>query len=301
MKKLQHFIKLSNLKQKDIASHLHVDPSLVSKWSKGLREPSMSQYKELSKLFNVSLDEMMEDSNTVVASSFDMITLLDFNKYQKLSYHVYDYVFFLISVLILSLKILNPYSSLVIAILGILAGVKHIKGFIQPPKSLVSMHTQPIFVKHEYHFNKTSDPMHHKTQGAMYSVIMFLIQPIVLALYYQIIEAYQDTLTTIVVTLLFITTLVFYGFVMLKMIFLSYPKTKPYHLSQYRFLDGIVRVSSIIITIESLLMWLSLIIVSNHPLYYLVSIVSFLLFSIHILLNRHWIEYGKMYTFEFVK
>jgi len=300
MKTLQHFIKLSNLKQKDIASHLHVDPSLVSKWSKGLREPSLSQYKELAKLFNVSLEDLTGDSNQVALSSFDMITLMDFNRYQKLPYHIFDYGFGIVSFILIGLKLHNPYGSLLIVMLGMVALVMHIKGMIHPPKSLLTMHTQPIFVKHQYQFNKNFDASHHKTQGAMYSVIMFLIQPIVLGLYYQMIEAYRDTLTTTMVSLLFITTVLFYGFVMLRMIFLAYPKTKLYQLSQYRFLDGVMRVSSIIITLESLFIWLSLFVVT-HPLYYLVSLVSFLVFSTHLLLNKHWIEYGKMYAFEFVK
>ena len=56
IKKIRHD---NNLTQRDLADILHVTYQAVSKWERGLSIPDISVLKEISKLYNVSIDELI--------------------------------------------------------------------------------------------------------------------------------------------------------------------------------------------------------------------------------------------------
>jgi len=51
--------KISGLTQKDVAKKLNVVESCYANWEQGRTEPSISTLRTLSKIFNISIDEMI--------------------------------------------------------------------------------------------------------------------------------------------------------------------------------------------------------------------------------------------------
>lgn len=61
-KKLQYLRIMSDLKQKDVAAMLSVEPSTVSKWESSLTQPQdSSTYQLLSKIFGVTIDYLINE------------------------------------------------------------------------------------------------------------------------------------------------------------------------------------------------------------------------------------------------
>ncbi len=62
LKKLRNEL---NITQKDLAEKLNVTFQTVSKWESGINEPDLNTLKELSKIFNVSIDSLLSDKDEV--------------------------------------------------------------------------------------------------------------------------------------------------------------------------------------------------------------------------------------------
>ena len=60
--KLSELRKKNNLTQEELAEKLNVSRQTISKWELGETSPNISQAHEISKLFNISLDELFEES-----------------------------------------------------------------------------------------------------------------------------------------------------------------------------------------------------------------------------------------------
>ena len=58
-KKLFELRKQKNLSQEQLAEKMGVARQTISKWELGETSPDLKQAKELSKIFNVSLDELV--------------------------------------------------------------------------------------------------------------------------------------------------------------------------------------------------------------------------------------------------
>ena len=56
---LKSLRKENRIDQSELASELKVSPKTVSHWETGYTEPSVEQLVTLSKIFNVSLDELI--------------------------------------------------------------------------------------------------------------------------------------------------------------------------------------------------------------------------------------------------
>ncbi len=59
--KIQELRKKNNLSQEELAEKLGVARQTISKWELGETSPDLKQSKELSKVFNVSLDELVDN------------------------------------------------------------------------------------------------------------------------------------------------------------------------------------------------------------------------------------------------
>lgn len=57
--------KEKNMTQDDLASHLYVTRQLVSKWEKGIGVPSIDVLIELTKLFSISIEELLCLNETI--------------------------------------------------------------------------------------------------------------------------------------------------------------------------------------------------------------------------------------------
>ena len=58
-KKLANYRKQNNMTQDDLASMLFVTRQLISKWEKGVGVPSLDVVIELSKIFKVSIEDLL--------------------------------------------------------------------------------------------------------------------------------------------------------------------------------------------------------------------------------------------------
>ena len=64
-KKIQELRKKNNLSQEDLAEKLGVARQTISKWELGETSPDLKQSHELSKIFNISLDELTNNEKTI--------------------------------------------------------------------------------------------------------------------------------------------------------------------------------------------------------------------------------------------
>ena len=60
--KLQKIRKENNITQEGLADRLNVSRQAVSKWESGLAYPDTEKLIQISKIFNVSLDELINDN-----------------------------------------------------------------------------------------------------------------------------------------------------------------------------------------------------------------------------------------------
>lgn len=58
-KRIASLRKEKNLKQEDLAQMLNISPQAISKWENDLTCPDISILPELSKILNVSIDELL--------------------------------------------------------------------------------------------------------------------------------------------------------------------------------------------------------------------------------------------------
>ena len=63
--KITKLRKANNLTQAELGEKLNVSAQAVSKWENDLSEPDIGALKKLSSLFNVSLDELLDNNDNV--------------------------------------------------------------------------------------------------------------------------------------------------------------------------------------------------------------------------------------------
>lgn len=62
MLRLREYREKIGLRQVDVAKKMNVDQAAVSKWESGETRPSRKYHKKLSKLYGVTVDELLSDS-----------------------------------------------------------------------------------------------------------------------------------------------------------------------------------------------------------------------------------------------
>lgn len=62
MLKLREYREKVGLRQVDVAKKMNVDQGAVSKWESGETRPSRKYHKKLAKLYGVTVDELLSDS-----------------------------------------------------------------------------------------------------------------------------------------------------------------------------------------------------------------------------------------------
>lgn len=80
-KKINQLRKLSGMTQEQLAEKLNVSRQTVSKWESGGTSPDLDSVIKVSRIFHVSLDDLlMEGDANVATEKKDMITLEDLMK-----------------------------------------------------------------------------------------------------------------------------------------------------------------------------------------------------------------------------
>ena len=64
-KKLANYRKLAGLTQQQLGEKLNISPQAISKWENDLAEPDLSTIRALSKLYNISIVELIEQENEI--------------------------------------------------------------------------------------------------------------------------------------------------------------------------------------------------------------------------------------------
>lgn len=69
--KLQELRKSKNLTQEQLAEQLYVSRTAISKWESGRGYPGIDSLKEISRFFDVSLDELLSGEEILTAAQED--------------------------------------------------------------------------------------------------------------------------------------------------------------------------------------------------------------------------------------
>lgn len=69
--KLQNLRKQMNMTQEQLASLLYISRTAVSKWETGKGYPNLDSLKEISKLFNVTINDLLSTEEIVVATDLE--------------------------------------------------------------------------------------------------------------------------------------------------------------------------------------------------------------------------------------
>ena len=69
--KLQELRKQKNLTQEQLAEQLYVSRTAISKWESGRGYPSIDSLKEISRVFSISLDELLSSEEILTAAQED--------------------------------------------------------------------------------------------------------------------------------------------------------------------------------------------------------------------------------------
>ena len=100
--KLQELRKQKNLTQDELAEHLYVSRTAISKWESGRGYPSIESLKVISRFFSVTIDDLL--------SSNEVLTIAEQESKQKQT-HLRDLIFGLIDVSFLLLMFLPFFTN----------------------------------------------------------------------------------------------------------------------------------------------------------------------------------------------
>ena len=300
MTPLQTLLKQTSIKQKDIAKALHVDPSLVSKWLKGKRTPSEAQLQALSAFFQVDLNIPEIKTTQFIPLSMDAIRLMDFKAYGHIQYNLLEIVMLVVLFMGLIFSIDDPVYVLLFLIVTMTTLLIHIKRIWMPPKKILSTHVQHKTIVHQYVLKKTFEKRFHYIQQLIYSVSLFIIEPIHLVIFYQVISIYADTLSISILSIWFFIMLVMTGIQLLSSIFKKYPKNMRYHESSYRFKEMFGQGIKTLIYIQTCVIALVYLALDlTHPLILLSYVLLGLTTLVGLLLHQQTLIDAEGYTFDF--
>lgn len=88
--KLQQLRKRNNLTQEQLAEQLYVSRTAVSKWESGRGYPNLESLKSISKLFSVSIDELLSNDELIELAETENRT--NINKICSLVFGVLDMI-----------------------------------------------------------------------------------------------------------------------------------------------------------------------------------------------------------------
>lgn len=149
----------ANLTQADLGQKLNISAQAVSKWEKDLSEPDTTTIKEISNLFGISTDELLERTNGEF-SSVENIPIIGYKSIQyKMRYLQYSIftgilgaIFILLSIILNILKIIPLSFALVFSLIAAPISLfisyimnSHYKVFVNAPDELITIFNNEIY------------------------------------------------------------------------------------------------------------------------------------------------------------
>lgn len=86
--KIQQLRKQNNITQEQLAERLYVSRTAISKWESGKGYPNIDSLKSISKLFSVSIDELLSSEELITLARYENKT--NINKIFSLIYAILD-------------------------------------------------------------------------------------------------------------------------------------------------------------------------------------------------------------------
>ena len=75
--KLIHLRKAAGMSQEELAQKLYLSRQAVHKWENGLSMPDIDNLRLLSSTFSVSIDSLLDDSQTLPALTLDRVLIAE--------------------------------------------------------------------------------------------------------------------------------------------------------------------------------------------------------------------------------
>ena len=72
-KKLQKLRKQNNWTQEQLSEKLYVSRTAVSKWESGKGYPNLDSLKDIAKIFDISIDELLSSAEIINIAKYDRI------------------------------------------------------------------------------------------------------------------------------------------------------------------------------------------------------------------------------------
>lgn len=89
-KNLKKYRENNQMTQKEIAEILNVEPATISKYESGILEPKIESLKKISKIFEITIDELLKDEkDNVNVSNIDILKVLKEQKEMKIKDSLY--------------------------------------------------------------------------------------------------------------------------------------------------------------------------------------------------------------------
>ena len=89
--KIKQYRENKKMTQKEIAEILGVEPATISKYESGMIEPRIESLKKLSNIFEITLDELVNDDEKFEISKINILEILKEQKDIKLKGNLYHY------------------------------------------------------------------------------------------------------------------------------------------------------------------------------------------------------------------
>jgi len=87
--KIKRYRENKRMTQKEIAEILEVEPATISKYESGTIEPSIESIKKLSKIFEITVDELLQEEEGLDISKINILEILKEQKDMKLKGNIY--------------------------------------------------------------------------------------------------------------------------------------------------------------------------------------------------------------------
>lgn len=116
--KIKDLRKANNLTQEELGAQLYVTRNAVSKWESGRGIPSLDNLQSICKLFNISLDELVNESETICNNKrhlhFLVITSIIFFTIYLVQFSIFYYSMTLFLLIQIVIFIISSFIELII-------------------------------------------------------------------------------------------------------------------------------------------------------------------------------------------
>ena len=69
-KNIKYYRKINNITQQTLKKELNVSQAIISKWEQGMSDPSSEKIKKLAQLFNITVDELINNNEENYKKSY---------------------------------------------------------------------------------------------------------------------------------------------------------------------------------------------------------------------------------------